>query len=68
MKYAAARLHQSSFEDKYVVMADLFLCLDVSAIECSDGQGPLNYIFIFPVPEASVPASDICLLALLLIG
>ena len=47
-------------EDEDVVVADMLLDLDIGAVERADGQRAVSANFMLPVPEASMPAVEIC--------
>ncbi len=47
-------------EQEKILRADRFADLDVCAVQRADGQCPVNENFMLPVPEASLPAVDIC--------
>jgi hypothetical protein len=47
-------------EEEEVVVADELADLDVGAVVGADRQAPLRVNFMLPVPEASLPAREIC--------
>jgi hypothetical protein len=47
-------------ENDDVVLADTFLDFDIGAVEGSDGQCAIQANFMLPVPDASIPAVEIC--------
>jgi len=48
-------------EDEDIVGADLLADLDVGTVERADGQRAVERMsFMLPVPEASLPAVEIC--------
>src|SRR5450631_2160328 len=47
-------------ENEHIFRSHMVTDLDIGPVQCADGERPFSASFMLPVPEASMPAVEIC--------